>query len=89
MLFGELNAGKNSSRNYDGREIIKQLKLYHICVWMYDRVTSCLTLGDKFYVYPGKDEVWAVYSRQTWSPFFVVPFASFPGLHMYGFMYKA
>ncbi|KAH9558908.1 hypothetical protein CY35_06G032800 [Sphagnum magellanicum] len=53
------------------------------------RVTSCLTLGDKFYVYPGKDEVWAVYSRQTWSPFFVVPCASFPVLHMCGFMNKA
>jgi len=28
VLFGELNAGKNSSRNYDGREIVQELKLY-------------------------------------------------------------
>jgi hypothetical protein len=28
VLFGELNAGNNSSRNYDGREMVQQLKLH-------------------------------------------------------------
>ncbi|CAK9208796.1 unnamed protein product [Sphagnum jensenii] len=35
------------------------------------RVTSVVKVQDKFFIYPGQDEVWAVCSRKAWSNFFV------------------
>lgn len=52
---------------------------------MCHRVTNFIRSNNKVFIFPGKDEVWTVYSRQTWSPFFVVSkIPSLTGKHLYG-----
>ncbi|KAG0617799.1 hypothetical protein M758_4G015600 [Ceratodon purpureus] len=35
------------------------------------RVTSIIKLGESYFVYPGNNEVWAVYHAETWSRYYV------------------
>lgn len=35
-------------------------------------MTSIIKFDDSYFVYPGNDEVWAVYHAETWSRYYVV-----------------
>ena len=40
-------------------------------------MTSIVRFDESYFVYPGNDEVWAVYHSETWSRYFVVSSSEF------------